>query len=319
MQYKHIGAYRGPVVDFHTHLTLNWHTLPHHAWQRNPATRDPLAPALMQGFWQRFEAMRYHNLIGRGSLFERTVERITHRIVRGFSREEGGDLVTRMDALGVTASVLLAVPPVVPNEAVLAAATRTKRLIPFISPCPQHPPEPQIERLLAAGGRGIKLHPILQDVRVGGPYALRMAQAAARHRVPLVVHAGGSGVLFGLPERPRTDPAEFVRLARRVPDATIVIAHAGLWECPEYVRAVTPVDNLWLDVSFQSPAHIGLLRRTVGIRRLLLGSDSPMGQVRIVLENCVRAGLDEQELRTLFYDNPRRLLGDATMKDIVCT
>lgn len=308
---KQFGPYCGPAIDFHTHLTLRWDTVPHRPGLPHPGKGDPWAPALRWLFWTPFERLRYFNLIGRLSLWEAPMERLFSRIIRSFSREEPEDLLQRMDRTGVTRSVVLAVPPVVPNEAVLEACAKTDRLIPFVSPCPAQPPEPQIERLLAGGGRGIKVHPILQSLRVDGEYVTRLARLAARRNVPLVIHAGGSARLFGLPSRHRTEPVEFARLARAVPEANIVIAHMGLWESPEVVREAAPHPNLFLDVSFQCPAVLRKVRKMVPPARLLLGSDSPVGNISIVLENCVLAGFSESDLRAVFWDNPRRLLGET--------
>ena len=159
------------------------------------------------------------------------------------------------------------------------------------------------------GAKGIKVHPILQHVKVDGEYVSRVAGKAAERNVPLIIHAGGTGRLFGLSSRFRTEPVEFSRLASRVRDAKIVVAHMGLWECPEIIRQVAPHQNIFLDVSFQSPEVLKQVKLMIPVSRLLLGSDSPVGNVSIVMENCVLAGYSESELRALFWDNPRRLLG----------
>ncbi len=307
--FRKTGPYCGPIIDFHTHLTLNWHTLPGRAYQRNPKNKDPWAPALRWLVWKKYESLRYQNLIVRKSLLEGLVEHIFSRIIRSFSHEEGEDLIRRMDRTGVSRSVVLAVPPVVTNEVVLEACSKSERLIPFISPCPEFPPEPQIDGLLDSGGMGIKVHPILQHVKVDGEYVSRVAGKAAERNVPLIIHAGGTGRLFGLSSRFRTEPVEFSRLASRVRDAKIVVAHMGLWECPEIIRQVAPHQNIFLDVSFQSPEVLKQVKLMIPVSRLLLGSDSPVGNVSIVMENCVLAGYSESELRALFWDNPRRLLG----------
>ncbi|HNV69010.1 MAG TPA: amidohydrolase family protein [Candidatus Ozemobacteraceae bacterium] len=303
------------LIDFHTHLTLHWNTLPALVRAHHPRRIDPLAPLLRSTFWRSYEALRYQNLVRRRSLFEGPLERVLNRIIRSFHREEPEDLLTRMDRCGIAASVVLAVPPVVPNEAVLRACAQSHRLIPFISPLPDLPPEPQISRLLQAGGRGIKVHPLLQHVIVDSDFVTRIAQEAARYQVPLVIHAGGSGRMFGLDAHHRTEPEEFARLARRVPEAQIVIAHAGLWESPEIMVAAAPHDNLFLDVSFQSPAALRELRRRIPPHRLLLGSDSPMGNIEIVIDNCVQAGFTREELDSLFWKNAKRLLGEPQIDE----
>ena len=302
------GPYRGPVIDFHTHLTLHWEVLPDQPRQRDPRKPDPWAPALRWLVWKTYERLRYQNFIRRRSPLEAPLEHILNRVIRSFHREESEDLLQRMDQAGVSQAVVLAAPPVVPNEAVLAGGAKSERLLPFISPCPDAPPEPQIERLLAAGGRGIKVHPLLQHVKVDSEYVTRVARLAAAKRVPLIIHAGGSNRLFGLGAGFRTDPVEFARLARRVPGASLVVAHSGLWEWPEILREVIPFQNLILDISFQSPAALKQIKQAVPLHRLVLGSDSPMGNISIVMENCVLAGFTEHELRALFWDNAQRLL-----------
>ncbi len=304
--------YSGPIIDFHTHLTLHWNALSMQTPALSGRRADPLAPLLRRWFWQSFERMRYEQLVRRRSPFEAPLERILNRIIRSFHREESADLVSRMDRVGVTESVVLAVPPVVPNEAVLAGCARSPRLHPFISPLPHLPPEPQIDRLLQAGGQGIKIHPLLQGVVVDSDFMTQVARKAASYQVPLVIHAGGSGRMFGLDARHRTEPSEFARLAARVPDASIVIAHSGLWERPEIIQAAVPYKNLFLDISFQSPSAIAELKHRIPVQRLLLGSDSPMGDISIVLGNCARAGFTTRDLELVCWQNGQTLLGRRT-------
>ncbi|MBF0501035.1 MAG: amidohydrolase [Candidatus Riflebacteria bacterium] len=298
----------GRVIDFHTHFHLQWHELTGKA--RHHSNRaDPLGAALRWLVWRQFEALRYRYIISRKSLLEAPAERIISRIIRSLAPEAGFNLIARMDKAGVSHAVVLALPPVVSNESVLEECGGSDRLIPFISPRCDLPPEPQIERLLVAGGRGIKLHPVVQNLRVDGDYVTRVAQMAAGRKLPLVIHAGGSGRLFGMAGDHRTEPFEFARLASRVPEASIVVSHAGLWEYPEIIEAICPYRNLFLDISLQSPEAIRFIADRIPLNRILLGSDSPVGNVAIILEHIALAGLSKNESSAICWENAAMLLG----------
>jgi len=79
----------------------------------------------------------------------------------------------------------------VPNDRVLAWAAQSEgRLAPFCRLDPTEQPLAEAERCLAAGARGIKLHPRAQDfVFDGGDMddVFKLAEAAA---VPILIHAG---------------------------------------------------------------------------------------------------------------------------------
>ncbi len=313
------GGYQGPVCDFHTHLHLRLHRQDDGSWGCCPRRRDPLEPLLRGVLWRMFELMRYRYAIGRRSPLERPLERSLARILRGFPAETAPDLIARMDAAGVDRAVVLALPPIVTNEDVLACCAGHPRLIPFVSPIPPDlpeaetgpgggDPERQVDDLLARGGRGVKIHPVFQRVRLDGKFVRRVVRRAARHRVPVVLHAGGSGRLFGIGCGFRTEPEEFADLARQVPEARLVVAHVGLWEHPQVLAAVERFPQVCLDVSFQAPSVIRRCVERVGVDRLLLGSDSPIGRVRLVLENLALAGLSADEIGRIVWHNPRRLL-----------
>ncbi|MBI3038808.1 amidohydrolase family protein [bacterium] len=258
--------------------------------------------------WNNFEKFRYRFAFSRESPLEKPMERALSRILRGFPPETPKDLIRRMDEAGVSNSVVLAPPPVVSNEDVLAGCRENPRLIPFISPDPGYEPEDQIEALMAAGGRGIKIHPLLQDIKVWGEYSQKVAKLAAKYNVPLVFHAGGSSRLFGKKCMRRTSPKEFLLLARAVPNAKIVVGHVGLWEFPQILDFIKEAKNLYVDISFQSPWVIQKCVNTLGSSRILLGSDSPLGKVKLVLENIALAGLNKNQTRDILTLNPERLL-----------
>src|SRR2546422_7101503 len=106
------------------------------------------------------------------------------------------------------------------NNRTLAYAERSGgKLIPFVRLDLAEQPIEEATRCLDLGARGIKLHPraqrfLLNDERLEPVFAL-----AAERRVPILIHGGR-----GLP--PIADHLR--RLVDAHPEATLIIAHAGI-------------------------------------------------------------------------------------------
>src|SRR5262245_6497526 len=83
----------------------------------------------------------------------------------------------------------------VPNDRVLRwAAESDGRLVPFCRLDPLQEPVAEAERCLAAGARGIKLHPRAQSFQLVG-LCEPIFELAEQAGVPILIHAGR-----GLPE-----------------------------------------------------------------------------------------------------------------------
>lgn len=301
-------------IDFHTHLHIRLDDADER--RLRPCRADPLLPLLRRVVWGAFERFRYRYLIRRNSVFERPMERALARIMRSDMNDSttGEEaLENRMHKAGVERAVVLAVPPVSRNEDVFAAARRNTRFIPFFSPdCRNSEPvESQLEAARAAGARGYKLHPILQNLSLGGETVRATAASAQQHGFALVIHAGGSRALFNQCNGVRPDAGEFARLANAFPGLRLVVAHAGLWEWREYLSAAALAENLYLDISFQSPEVMRAAIDVAGPRRILFGSDFPMGSPSIVRDNLESLGLPGDDLELIGRGNALRLLGEA--------
>ena len=107
-----------------------------------------------------------------------------------------------------------------PNDRVLAWAGESDgRLVPFCRLDPAEDPLDEAERCLAAGARGIKLHPRAQGLRVRRSGDGRVFALAEEAGVPILIHAGR-----GLP--PLADG--LAELALRHPGAVLILAHGAI-------------------------------------------------------------------------------------------
>lgn len=150
------------------------------------------------------------------------------------------------------------------NEGVFAAArAHPDRFLPFAFVNPLLPDaREELERRLAEGARGVKLHLWFHRYRL--PDALAVLRMAEQNGLPVLAHLG-----FG--------PAEDVRTAlEAAPKLKLVLAHAGI---PHYER-LWEEPRLFFDVAapqLTSKRTIARLLDAVGPARVLFGSDSPVG------------------------------------------
>ena len=196
------------------------------------------------------------------------------------------------------------------NDRTLAFAERSGgRLIPFVRLDLGEEPIEEATRALDAGARGIKLHPRAQaftstDERLGPVFAL-----AAERRVPILIHGGR-----GLPPI----AAGLAALMERNPEATLVIAHAGIADMAGLAKAMAGRKGVFFDTSTWSPVDLLDFFHQVSPEQVLYASDYPYGRqpssLLIAVRTAKLAGLDDEQLRNMLAGNAKRIAaGEAPL------
>lgn len=208
------------------------------------------------------------------------------------------------------------------NDRTLAFAERSNgRLVPFVRLDLNESPVEEAKRCLDAGARGIKLHPRAQrfdsaDERLGPVFEL-----SAERRVPILIHGGR-----GLPPIAEGLAA----LMDRNPEATLIIAHAGIADLAALTHAMAGRRGVFFDTSTWSAVDLFDLYRRVPPEQVVYASDYPYGQqpasLFIALRTAIHAGFTETEVRDMLGGNagrladgdelpePTRPRGDATIE-----
>src|SRR6478752_3941302 len=169
------------------------------------------------------------------------------------------------------------------NDRTLAFAERSNgRLIPFV-------------RLgLGAGARGIKLHPRAQKFDAGDERLAPVFELSAEHHVPILIHGGR-----GLP--PIADGLH--ALVDRYPEATLIIAHAGIADLAALAGHLAGRKGVLFDTSTWSPVDLLDFYRQVPPEQMVYASDYPYGQqpasLLIALKTARLAGCDDDQLRAM--------------------
>ena len=189
------------------------------------------------------------------------------------------------------------------NDRTLAFAARSgRRLIPFVRLDLNESPVEEAMRCLDLGARGIKLHPRAQrfdasDERLAPIFAL-----AAERRVPILIHGGR-----GLPPI----AAGLAALVERYPEATLIIAHAGIADMAHLARAMAGRRGVFFDTSTWSPVDLLDFYRQIPPEQVLYASDYPYGQYTtslfLALRTALLAGYDEQQVRDMLAGNALRI------------
>lgn len=192
----------------------------------------------------------------------------------------------------------------VPNDRVLAwAAESESRLVPFCRLDPAEGPLGEAERCLAAGARGIKLHPRAQDFDFDGREMDEVFALAEDKRVPILIHAGR-----GLP--PLAEG--LVALALSHPGAVLILAHGAICDQGILTSRLAEHPSVLYDMSCFFPLDVIELFARVPAERIVFASDPPYGLPATTLYMALRvawqAGLDDAATKAVLGGTMAALL-----------
>jgi len=193
----------------------------------------------------------------------------------------------------------------VPNDRVLAWAGESEdRLLPFCRLDPAEDPLAEAERCVAAGARGIKLHPRAQDFVFDGEEMDGVFSLAEATGVPILIHAGR-----GLP--PLADG--LVALALRHPQTVLILAHGAICDQGILTSRLADHPGVLYDISCFFPLDVVELFARAPAERIVFASDPPYGLPATTLYMALRvasqAGLDDDTTRGVLGATMAALLG----------
>lgn len=194
------------------------------------------------------------------------------------------------------------------NRLAAHARRHPRRLIPFatVDPKKGRAAVDELEaRLSDPLFRGVKFHNWLQAVAPSmvRETMLELLRCAARHHAPVLFHDGTP---------PYSTTYQIAALARMVPEACIVLGHAGLsdyvFEAGELARSLP---NLYLCFCGPKAGELPYLLEAAGPERVLFGSDFGFSDWKMIeerLDDVREAGLDEATRAMVLGGNAARLL-----------
>ncbi|NLD60256.1 MAG: amidohydrolase family protein [Clostridiales bacterium] len=193
------------------------------------------------------------------------------------------------------------------NEFILSVRDRyPDRIIPFAA---LHPDTPDMENavkgIVAAGFRGVKLHPDFQEFAVDEPRALRMFSLLAG-KLPVLLHTGDYRYDYSNPNR-------VAHLLDELPELTAICAHLAGWSVYEEARKLLAGRRIYVDTSSSlyrlKPDYAAELIRAFGVDRAFFGTDYPMWTPKEEVDRLEALPLTASEKERIFHANVEALLG----------
>jgi uncharacterized protein len=198
------------------------------------------------------------------------------------------------------------------NDMVLAEAEASAgALTAFCRLDPERDPLAEAERCLAAGARGIKLHPRAEGFALDHPALQDVFALADERRLPVLVHAGR-----GIPALGR----HAVELTGKHAGLRLILAHAGICDLAWIWRPAREHPNLFFDTAWWTPSDLLALFALVPPGQLLFGSDAPYAtpvfSAATSLRCALQTGLSADQVRSVAGAQARRLVAGEDPLDL---
>lgn len=163
----------------------------------------------------------------------------------------------------------------------------------------------EVERCIASGLKGFKLHPDSQGVNLDDPRLMRLYELI-EGRLPVILHTGDYRYDYSHPQRLK-------RVLHEFPELVVNAAHFGGWSIPDLALEFLENENCFLDISsstmYLGPRRSKELIETYGHDRILFGADYPMWNPATELENFRSYGFSDLACEKILWRNAERFVG----------
>jgi predicted TIM-barrel fold metal-dependent hydrolase len=208
--------------------------------------------------------------------------------------------------------------PVLPNttfEEYLAASKIDPRIIPFTAAdmfLPIDEMQAKLRRDIGRGAKGLKLHPILQNVRLTDDRMHAAADVFAQADLPVVVHVGEGTYYSEDKNYPATSKfgamSDFCDFAKARKGQALVAAHCAAYAA-DLMEGCRGLENIYADTSFCSVDAAREAVKLMGADRVMYGTDYPFVNEKFCIEVIEKAFENDPVTKDkVFYANIARLL-----------
>ncbi|HEY3062206.1 MAG TPA: amidohydrolase family protein [Chloroflexota bacterium] len=212
-------------------------------------------------------------------------------------------------------------PGAVTNDELLEAASRNNDiLIPFVmvDPWRGKAGAQDAQRLIDAGARGFKFHPLTQQFFANDRHFYPLYEVLAANKIPALFHTGQTAVGQGAPggggvRLKYGNPMFLDDVAVDFPDMPIIMAHPSFPWQDEALSVALHKPHVYIDLSGWSPKYfppqLVQYANTLIRNKVLFGSDHPMITTDRWLADFEQAGFRDEVKPLLLKENAARLLG----------
>lgn len=208
---------------------------------------------------------------------------------------------------------VMPVAPYVTFEDVRAASEKDPHILPFTSiDFSMEFPENKLLQDVKNGARGLKIHPIIQKIRLDDERIYKILETWEQTGLPVLAHLGVAE--YYLPDKAWMDEPKngeidpFLKLTDKFSNINFIAGHGGneFWE--KLLEVCIDMKNVYIDTSMASTHSIRGFLKEWGAQRILFASDWPW------LRQDVATALIEQEIKkesdkeNIYYKNACELM-----------
>lgn len=228
-------------------------------------------------------------------------------------KQRPDELLAQLERAGARAAVFPSAEPDgygSPNDAAIAAAAASGGVLhAFGRVDPNDGAGAEARRCLAAGARGLKLHPRAEGFTLAHAGVREVAEIADEHGVPVLIHAGRGIPALG---------EDTVRLSEEFRGAQFILAHAAISDLAWLWKQMPDHPNVFVDTAWWGPSDVCALIALAPPGQILWASDAPYGAPVPAAIQCLRCalqiGLTPEQIRSVMGQQAARLLaGEAAV------
>ncbi len=132
----------------------------------------------------------------------------------------------------------------------------------------------KLDRQVALGARGIKVHPAVQLVHPAAERALKLYKLCAERDLPVFWHCGPVDIEPPL-GRYLSQVRHYEKAIAENPGTTFVLGHSGALQMDTAIGYARRYPNVWLEIASQSLSNVRRLVDEAPPGRLMFGTDWP--------------------------------------------
>lgn len=168
--------------------------------------------------------------------------------------------------------------------------------------------EGEIDRCIKLGLKGVKIHPDIQGVDIDDKRMYSLYAVMQERGLPVFFHMGDNRAQYRFSEAKK-----LCRVLDDFPRLEVVAAHLGgymAWD--DALEYLVGRDRIWYDTSSalwaMTPERAGEIIHSLGVDRVMFGTDFPVKKLEGELERFLKIPLDEKERHDILYNNAARFL-----------
>lgn len=169
-----------------------------------------------------------------------------------------------------------------------------------------------LKNLVLNGVKGIKIHPVYQQVKIDDKRFLRIIEEASSLGLIITTHAGED---ISFPGEDFASPKQIKNVIDLIHPKKFILAHMGGWNNWEDVSSYLINEDVFFDTAFTCLKYDNLTKeqfisliKNIGFNKILFGTDSPWSSQKQSIELIKSLGFNDIELNQIFYKNAEKLL-----------